>query len=184
MKKLVLAAVSSAAMAVLCTASAATAATYRYTFTSYDGQLTDSGLLSVNNSHQATAITGTISGIVDETINGIAGNPNFPNPNLSSDGAFIYNNLYADASPYLDINGLLFTTVQNAGGYWNLWYESGSYSLWESTLGGGYAVAETGRLNIAPVPELSTWAMLGLGFAGLALAGYRRRPRSDAFGLA
>ena len=31
------------------------------------------------------------------------------------------------------------------------------------------------------VPELSTWAMMGLGFAGLAFAGYRARRPAAAF---
>ncbi len=33
---------------------------------------------------------------------------------------------------------------------------------------------ETAR-NITPVPDLPTWAMVGLGFAGLVFAGYRSR---------
>jgi hypothetical protein len=33
----------------------------------------------------------------------------------------------------------------------------------------------------AAVPELSTWAMMGLGFAGLAFAGYRARRPAAAF---
>jgi hypothetical protein len=33
------------------------------------------------------------------------------------------------------------------------------------------------NVSLSAVPEASTWAMMGLGFAGLALAGYRsRRP--------
>jgi hypothetical protein len=32
----------------------------------------------------------------------------------------------------------------------------------------------------APVPGLSNWAMMLAGFAGLGLAGYRRKPRSFA----
>ena len=41
-----------------------------------------------------------------------------------------------------------------------------------------YAVTVTDAApvsDIAPVPELSTWAMLGLGFAGLALVATGRR---------
>ena len=97
---------------------------------------------------------------------------------------FYYDNVYVDTSPHLDINGLLFTTAENPGGYWNLSYDSGNYSLWESVVGNGYAVRETGALTMVPVPELSTWAMMGLGFAGLALAAFRRAPRSDALAWA
>ena len=31
------------------------------------------------------------------------------------------------------------------------------------------------NISLSAVPELSTWAMMGLGFAGLAFAGYRSR---------
>ena len=32
----------------------------------------------------------------------------------------------------------------------------------------------TGTITAVATPELSTWAMMGLGFAGLGFAGYRR----------
>jgi hypothetical protein len=38
-----------------------------------------------------------------------------------------------------------------------------------------YAVTVTDGPVAASAPELSTWAMLGLGFAGLALVATRRR---------
>ena len=38
-----------------------------------------------------------------------------------------------------------------------------------------YAVQETGRLTVAAAPELSTWAMMLAGFAGLGLAGCAAR---------
>ncbi len=172
-----------AAIAALVSPSATRAATYQYSFTSYDGQLTATGVLTVNGSNEATDILGTIAGLVDQTVSGIAGNPNFPNMATSSDGAFYYNDLYTNASPYLDLYGLLFTTVQNPGGYWNLWYDSGHYSLWESVAGRGYVVQEMGALRVAAVPELSTWAMMGLGFAGLALTGHRRSSRLGSLSL-
>ncbi len=183
MNRSVLAAVTTAAMMALVSVSTADAATYQYTFTSTDGQLSASGDISVNGSNEVTAITGTIGGIVNQTISSIATNSDFPNYTTSSDGMFYYNNLYVSTSPYLDINGLLFSTAENSGGFWNLWFNSGNYSLWESVAGRGYAIQETGALTVAAVPELSTWAMMGLGFAGLALAGYRRAARSDALAL-
>ncbi len=183
MKKSRIAAIASAVIAALVCVSATRAATYEYSFTSYDGQLTATGVLIVNESNQVTDIVGTITGLVDQTVSGIAGNPNFPSMATSSDGAFYYNDLYTNASPYLDLYGLLFTTVQNPGGYWNLWFDSGSYSLWESVASHGYVVQEMGALRVAAVPELSTWAMMGLGFAGLALASHRRSSRSDALSL-
>ena len=77
-----------------------------------------------------------------------------------------------------DIDGLLFTTTENGGGYWNLWGNSpGDYSFWESAGPYNYPIQESGTLSVAAAPELSTWAMFGLGFAGLGLAGRRRGPR-------
>jgi hypothetical protein len=74
-----------------------------------------------------------------------------------------------------DVYGLLFTTAQNPGGYWNLWSTSpGSYSLYESAGSYNYPVQGIGAATLAPAPEASTWVMLALGFAAL---GVRVRPR-------
>ena len=89
-------------------------------------------------------------------------------PAYSPDGLFIYNNLYHPSGLALDVYGVLFATPENPGGYWNLWGNSqGNYSLWELASSSGYPIEESGTLSVAAVPELSTWAMLGLGFAGL-----------------
>ncbi len=65
----------------------------------------------------------------------------------------------------------LFGSNTGAPGYLTLFattlkFESVSFS---ATNGSAFEFA------VVPVPELSTWAMMGLGFAGLALAGYRAR---------
>jgi hypothetical protein len=39
---------------------------------------------------------------------------------------------------------------------------------------------EVANVSLSAVPELSTWAMMGVGFAGLAFAGYRTRRTSVA----
>jgi hypothetical protein len=78
----------------------------------------------------------------------------------------------------------LFVTAQNPGGYWNLWGTSpGNYSLWESVGSYNYPIAENGTLSVAAVPELSTWAMMLTGFAGLGFASYRASRRTAAAGL-
>jgi hypothetical protein len=75
-----------------------------------------------------------------------------------------------------DYSGLLFTTAENPGGYWNLWASSpGAYSLYESAGSYNYPIQETGTLSVAGAPEPSTWAMLALGFAALSLVGRRRQ---------
>ena len=107
---------------------------------------------------------------------GIAPNPNFSGGAYSPDGSFIYNNLYHTSGMPFDVDGLLFVTAQNPGGYWNLWGTSpGNYSLWESAGTQNYPIEESGTLSVAGAPELSTWAMLAVGFAALGLVGGRRR---------
>jgi hypothetical protein len=175
--------VATLAIAAFLPASAANATVYSFTFSSFDGALTATGQITVGAAHDVAAISGTMSGLVDQTISGTVADASFPAAVISPDGAFIYNNLFYNADPHFDVNGLVFTTVENTVGFWNLWGNSaGNYSLWES-VGGAYAVQETGRLTVAAAPELSTWAMMLAGFAGLGLAGWRRAPRDTAIDL-
>ena len=147
---------------------------------SFDSELTATGEITVNADDEVTAISGQISGLVDQNISSVTLNPNFSGPAYSPDGSFIYNNLYHPSGMAFDIDGVLFATAQNPGGYWNLWGNSpGNYSLWESVSPYNYPIEESGTLSVAAVPELSTWAMLGLGFAGLSVAG-RSRPSRPA----
>jgi hypothetical protein len=170
--------IASIATAMLLTASAANATVYKFIFVSFDSQLTAAGEITVNAADEVTAISGFISGLADQTISTVSPNPNFSGPAYSPDGSFIYNNLYHPSGMAFDIDGLLFATAQNPGGYWNLWGNSpGDYSLWESSGSYNYPIQESGTLSVAAVPELSTWAMFALGFAGLGLAGRRRAPR-------
>jgi hypothetical protein len=170
--------IASIATAMLLTAATANATVYKFTFVSFDSQLTAAGEITVNAADEVTAISGFISGLADQTITTVSPNPNFSGPAYSPDGSFIYNNLYHPSGMAFDIDGLLFATAQNPGGYWNLWGNSqGDYSLWESSSPYNYPIQESGTLSVAAVPELSTWAMFALGFAGLGLAGRRRAPR-------
>ena len=170
--------IASLATAMLLTASPANATVYKFTFESFDSELTATGEITVNAADEVIAIAGEISGLVDETIGSVTPNPDFSGPAYSPDGSFIYNNVYYPSGMTFDIDGVLFATAQNPGGYWNLWGNSpGDYSLWESASSYNYPIEESGTLSVAAVPELSTWAMLGLGFAGLGVAGRRRAPR-------
>jgi hypothetical protein len=179
MHKTLITMIASVTTAVLLSASAANAAVYTFTFQSFDSGLTATGEITVNAADEVTAVSGVISGLVDQTISSISNNPNFPGPAYSPDGSFIYNNLYHPLGLSFDVDGLLFATAQNPGGFWNLWSNSpGDYSLWESAGPYTYPVQESGTLSVTAVPELSTWAMFGLGFASLALAGRRRAPRA------
>jgi hypothetical protein len=88
----------------------------------------------------------------------------------------------SSATSYVDFPGL---SVETSGGFaLNLFaFNATSYGvlLSDQNAGGNpfsgpyYAVTVTDGPVAASAPELSTWAMLGLGFAGLALVATRRR---------
>ena len=161
--------------ALLFGASTAHAAVYKFTFESFDSELSAAGQFTVDAAGDVTAVKGAISGLADQTISGVAANPSFPGPAYSADGLFIYDNLYHASGMPFDVDGLLFVTARNPGGYWNLWGTSpGNFSLWESA-GGNYPIQESGTLSVAAAPEPSTWAMLALGLATLGIVGRRRR---------
>lgn len=176
MRESLTAMIGALATAILFSASPADATVYNFSFQSFDAELTATGEMTVNTAGQVTGISGVISGLVDQTISAVAGNPSFPGSAYSPDGSFIYDNLYYKSGMAFDVDGLLFVTAQNPGGFWNLWGNSpGNYSLWESADAYNYPIEESGNLSMTAAPELSTWAMLALGFAGLGLVGRRRR---------
>jgi hypothetical protein len=159
----------------------ATTQEFQFDFTSASDSVTASGLFTVAANNEVTAITGTVSNTVlgPQTITGIVGNPNFPGPNNT--GGFTYDNVFTAGDPVFDINGILFQTSGNPGGYWNLWGNGpGSYTLYASDSAGGYPVQESGTLSVTSVPEASTWAMMLVGFAGLGFVGYRRQKAVQA----
>jgi hypothetical protein len=85
-----------------------------------------------------------------------------------------------------DSAGLLFdvgATTAEWGKYplYNLASGAGA-SMFTGTVNGTEYYVATGTTTLTAVPEASTWAMLGLGFAALGFAGYRRTrmPRAVA----
>ena len=177
MRKTLVTMIATLATATLLTITASSAATYKFDFQSSDAQLTATGQFAVNSANEVTGVSGAVAGLTNQTISGVTANPSFPSSSYSPDGLFIYDNLYSPTGMAFDYSGLLFTTADNPGGYWNLWASSpGTYSLYESA-DGSYPIEESGTLSIAAAPEPSTWAMLALGFVALTFVG-RRRQRS------
>jgi len=156
--------------------SAANAAVYNFTFSSPTESII--GQLTVDTSdNEVKNITGTLSGLVNDTINGFVANPSFPNQLPLPDGAFIYDNvLQLGQSSLVDQFGVVFTTAGNPGGYWNLWSgAAGDYSLYQSNALGDYPIGISGgTLTITGAPEPSTWVMMLIGLAGLGSVAYRR----------
>jgi hypothetical protein len=136
------------------------------------------GQLTVDASNnEVTNITGTLSGIVNDTINGFIANSSFPNSVSVPDGAFVYDDVfYPGQASLLDQYGVVFTTAGNPGGYWNLWSGGGgNYSLYQSNALGDYPITiDGGSLNLTAAPEPSTWVMMLIGLAGVGSAAYRR----------
>ena len=178
MRKTLVTTIAAVSTAMLLSVTTANAAIYKFTFQSNDAELTATGEITVNAAEQVTGVSGMVSGLTNQTISGIAANPNFPSASYSPDGSFIFDNVFYPTGNAFDYYGLLFTTAQNLGGYWNLWATSpGNYSLYESAGSYNYPIEESGTLSVAAAPEPSTWAMLAVGFASLGLFGRRRTAR-------
>jgi len=167
-----------AAIAALTASSVAHAATFDLTYTGSIYSLTatlDASSLG-GGDYLVTSLTGTVTdGGGPEAMTLIPGGPG----TFGVPGFNVNNVLYYPGSPtYVDLYGLAFTA---SGDTWNL-CNSGcvaNYTLYSYNPNSGY-VTDTGALTVSEVPEPATWAMMGLGFAGLAYAGFRARRRATA----
>ena len=115
--------IASMTAVILATGSAANATVYNFKFASPSESLVGQLTIDTETSgNEVTNITGTLSGAVNDTINGFIADLSFPNPVSLPDGAFVYDNLfYSGQASLVDQFGVVFTTVGNPGGYWNLW---------------------------------------------------------------
>ena len=162
--------------AALLTVAVANAATYKFSFQSSDAELTETGEITVDAAEQVTGVSGVISGLVDQTVYPVTHNPGFPSqasaaPTVCSSMTTC---IIRPACPSMSTASCLSRRRTSVATGTSLATPPGNYSLYESGAG-GYPVEESGTLSVTPVPELSTWAMLAMGFAGLGLVGHRRR---------
>jgi len=167
--------------------------TIAFNFATQQGVVVDGAIRTANvantnpaNSYTVESIAGTVtipSMPETETITGLVPDPNQPMPN--NDGLWIYDNLVYGLSPFVDNPGVLFDARDPSGHIYDYniytigagpkvtWYLSSNNPHLDYNPGqmvvSGDAELISGRAALAPEP--STWAMMGLGFAGLALAG-------------
>ena len=169
------------ACAVVAVSITAKAEAAIYDFTIHSANYDIVGEITTNG-NQLTSITGQVSGLLNATIDGLAYQPNLY---YTSDNLFSPTGLGLPG-PLVTNEGILF----GAGGYFLNIYsvQNGpayDYYISNSQFVGSYYVDPSSAPLFSPgdlilggtitaVPELSTWAMMIVGFAGLAVAGRRR----------
>jgi hypothetical protein len=148
----------------------------------------NAGGIDASGSFTTDAAVGVIGNILTLTGNVVGG----PSPGAISfvpslgstinDTTFIYDDiLYPDKHQQFDNNGLMFET---AGYEYNVFTNGPEdYAFYAAAIGTQtYILAASGRdaVNgfVTAVPELSTWGMMLLGFAGVGFVAYRRAKRT------
>lgn len=148
----------------------AQASTY-FSFTESGVGISASGVLTttdnLDGSYTITDIVGTLNGDEITLIppGGLQGNNNL---------------LYLSGSPgLLDFLGFSYST---AAGTFNVYFDADGQIFAPGSYGSFDGIADTQiNFSIAAVPEVSTWAMMVFGFAGIGLLAYRRKPRFASF---
>jgi hypothetical protein len=159
-------------------AGAASADVYAFAFVADTGSPTDdnygslviTGDLFTTGSSLPASLTGITGSVASGGVSGIDGGViGGLSPYADSD-----NTLYgAGTSGQVSLGGFSFFV---GGQEFNIYdWNGGDWALVSVVDGTGYAWnGVVGTLTITAVPELSTWAMLLAGFAGLGFAGWRR----------
>jgi hypothetical protein len=159
------------------------------------GQLNIANVLDSVGGYDVLGISGTVfylggGPIVSMSISGLVNNPSQPNP--TNNGSWIYDNVGFSGQPHLDINGVLFTAgpytfniYSNVaiGTYNDKVFIPNLYFLSSNDPNGNFNPGQTGNLiaqQVSGVPELSTWGMMLIGFAGIGFVAYRRAQKSSA----
>jgi hypothetical protein len=174
-----------AALLLAGTATAASALDFNFSFSSVCGTDSCSGLGGIGITIPGT-VTGEITGLTDnETsaathvwIDSAPSNLQLPTPFdtvlWSSPNSFTVTDGQITDALYLAVKD------GEGGFYFNLNDSNWSYLVNPDN---NLVVGNTDGLagiTLAPVPETSTWAMLLVGFAGLAFAGYRAKAKLSA----
>jgi hypothetical protein len=168
--------------------SVASAAVYDFSFDDFDFKVL--AQITIDASNDITKITGDVTGITTLTVGyggpiaGLVttgGTPPSPSTFWASSGGWIYDNVYyPNSDPVFDNDGVLFGfgsgnianlySIANGSGLTYVLSVNAPESLYMPSSVGG-------NLTVSAVPEPSTFAMMFVGFASLAYAGYPGRMR-------
>jgi hypothetical protein len=137
-----------------------------------NANLTTADTLNAVNGYDILGISGTVTGFGGGAITSLVSNPNQPFPIINY--GFEYNNvLFPNATPTLDIDGVLFRTT--GGAIWNLWGTTATdyrlYSYWPVAVD-----VHSSNMSVVAVPEPGTYAMI---LAGLGIMGFVARRRTQ-----
>jgi hypothetical protein len=192
MKRIALAAL---AAGLLASVSCASGKTFELSYTDESGDYGVSATLEaspISGTNNAQWLVDGVQGTVSGT--GVPGGSPAKITGVISGGA----SPFITPSGGFEIDNVLYFTIPASGkafDYWGLGFFTGGieWNLWDNgsgsplyTLGhsgSGYPGTSLGSASVAAIPEASTWAMMGLGFAGLALAGSRSRSRCTAMSI-
>lgn len=142
------------------------------------------------SSGQLQSITGNVVvGGVTEAIGVLVtgSSPFYPDPGNTN--GFTFDNIFDPTTGTFPLNGILFSFGSsnygsfyfNPEAFFSTWLPAGPTSPSDCSAEDLYCPGDTGTLkfaSVAPVPELSSWAMMLLGFLGIGLLGgaVRRSP--------
>lgn len=158
--------------------------TESFTFTASDSSYSVAGAFTYDPANgQLKSIAGNV--VSSSGKEGIAGlvtgdSPFFPS-STSTNGFFFDNIFDASSKQFTDVGVLFAFGVSNYGvlyyyptPFFSTWLPDGPTSPADCSTGDLYCPGVAGTLNFAavsPIPELSTWAMLLLGFFGIGIFG-------------
>lgn len=129
------------------------------------------------------SITGNIvTGGVTEAIAGLitGSSPFFPD--AANVRGFSFDNVFDPLTKTFPLNGILFafgsanygSFYYNPTPFFSTWLPDGPTSPLDCSAGDLYCPGDGGRLSfeaVSPVPELSSWAMMLIGFLGVGIVG-------------